>query len=174
MQRKAGTENLDIRLLLFFNPTFPPPKAGFLLVSKPGHSFKLLASDVGGDLPPEMPLDIKLGLTTKADVGHSLRWGFMTAGRICKDMAMAIQIAQTRGCGATLGAVAARKLVDAEAFASEFGCATAYGGDTAYADICADPSIDIVYVGTITGLHAEHALMALRQGNSILSLRKVY
>ena len=57
----------------------------------------------------------------------------MTAGRICKDMAMAIKIAQTRGCGATLGAVAARKLEDAEAFAADLGCAKAYGGDTDYA-----------------------------------------
>lgn len=139
--------------------------------------------------------------------------GFMTAGRICKDMAMAIKIAQTRGCGttgrhrqtgtqtrctdshhrmhrsshfvayaagagdgsdhcssavatapfvvsdclfwllatvvgcpssatgATLGAVAARKLADAEAFANDLGCARAYGGDSAYADICADPDM---------------------------------
>ena len=43
--------------------------------------------------------------------------------------------------GATLAAVAARKLEDAEAFAADFGCARAYGGDTAYADICADPEM---------------------------------
>ena len=43
--------------------------------------------------------------------------------------------------GATLGAVAARKLEDAEAFARDLGCAKFYGGDTAYADICADPDM---------------------------------
>ena len=31
-------------------------------------------------------------------------------------------------------------------------------------DICADPEIDILYVGTITALHVEHALMALPLG----------
>ena len=43
--------------------------------------------------------------------------------------------------GATLAAVAARKLEDAEAFADELGCERAYGGDNAYADICADPEM---------------------------------
>ena len=43
--------------------------------------------------------------------------------------------------GATLAAVAARKLEDAEAFADDLGCARAYGGDNAYADICADPEM---------------------------------
>jgi hypothetical protein len=57
-------------------------------------------------------------------------WGFMTAGRICADMAQACLIAAGRGCGATLGAVAARKLEDAEAFAADLGCAKAYGGDS--------------------------------------------
>ena len=44
--------------------------------------------------------------------------------------------------------MAARKLEDAEAFAAELGVAKAYGGDSAYADLCADPDIDICYVGT--------------------------
>ena len=45
-------------------------------------------------MPPETPLDIKMGLTKPEDAAHPLRWGFMTAGRICKDMAQAILIAQ--------------------------------------------------------------------------------
>ena len=69
---------------------------------------------------------------------------------------------------AVLSGVAARKLEDAEAFAADLGCEKAYGGDTAYADICNDPDIDILYVGTITSLHAEHALMALRGGKHVL------
>ena len=116
-------------------------------------------------MAPETPLDIKMGLTSAEDVSHPLRWGFMTAGRICKDMALAVKIAASRGCGGTLGAVAARKLEDAEAFAKEIGCARFYGGDDACkcsslfascwdkkltkrirctdAQICADPEIDI-------------------------------
>ena len=50
------------------------------------------------------PMDIKMGLTSADDVAHPLRWGFMTAGRICADMAQACLIAAGRGCGATLGA----------------------------------------------------------------------
>jgi predicted dehydrogenase len=82
--------------------------------------------------------------------------------------AQACLIASSRGCGAVLGAVAARKLEDAEGFAEELGCAKAYGGSTAYADMCADPDIDICYVGTITALHMEHTLMALRGGKHVV------
>lgn len=69
-----------------------------------------------GVTDPSTPMDIKMGLTVAEDVAHPLRWGFMTAGRICADMAQACLIAADRGCGATLGAVAARKVEDAEAF----------------------------------------------------------
>ena len=130
------------------------------------------------------PMDIKMGLTSADDVAHPLRWGFMTAGRICADMAQACLIAAGRGCGATLGAgtpptlfplskhgskarfrpeetrfegrcwgaVAARKVEDAEAFAKDLGCARFYGGDDAYAEICADPEIDICYVVSRRGI----------------------
>eukprot|EP01052_Picozoa_sp_SAG31_P025760 SAG31_NODE_2280_length_6025_cov_8.850321_5_plen_330_part_00 len=113
------------------------------------------------------PMDIKMGLTKAEDVAFPLRWGMMTAGRICADMCQAIKIAVSRGCGATLGAVAARKLDDAEAFAADLGCEKAYGGDTAYDDICADPDIDICYVGTITKLHMDHVLKAIKGGKHV-------
>ena len=50
-------------------------------------------------------------------------------------------VPQMTNTGATLGAVAARKIEDAKAFAEDLGCAKAYGGDNAYADICADPEM---------------------------------
>ena len=217
-----------------------------------------------------------MGLTKPEDVAFPLRWGMMTAGRICADMSQvcaaaaalvagrrrcgsdwlrrstrgsqlnnscakqlchavvpsalpaelgrrhgprsaglllrtpqAILIAISRGAGAVLGGVAARKLEDAEAFAAEHGCLKAYGGDSAYDDICnvrdrccrplfpslrcghhpqpphrpllgnpevhvvgwgagvQDPDIDICYVGTITALHMEHALKALKAGKHV-------
>ena len=43
----------------------------------------------------------------------------------------------------------------------------AYGGDSAYADLCADPEIDICYVGTITKLHFEHAMLAIKAGKHV-------
>ena len=172
-----------------------------------------LPSAASNGMAPETPLDIKMGLTSAEDVSHPLRWGFMTAGRICKDMALAVKIAASRGCGRTLGAVAARKLEDAEAFAKEIGCARFYGGDDACK--CRIPSHLVggkrltkesaaqthrsaptlrstsavrlnatisplvrslapltirccwADVGTITSLHAEHALMALRGGKHV-------
>lgn len=44
------------------------------------------AAMTGSIADPSTPMDIKMGLTEPGDVAHTLRWGFMTAGRICKDM----------------------------------------------------------------------------------------
>ena len=44
------------------------------------------AAMTGSIADPSTPMDIKMGLTDPGDVAHTLRWGFMTAGRICKDM----------------------------------------------------------------------------------------
>ena len=176
----------------------PKPVFAGQLPSVPSAALKHAMTD------PSTPMDIKMGLTEPGDVAHPLRWGFMTAGRICKDMvgfytppppptaaavvsarcwsccvvfccfvalkylrngcvalfcqAQACLIAAGRGCGAVLGAVSARKLEDAEAFAAELGCEKAYGGDSAYADMCADPDIDICYVGTVRSAHVDAAL----------------
>ena len=86
--------------------------------------------------------------------------------------AQACLIAAGRGCGAVLGAVAARKLEDAEAFAAELGCTKAYGGSSAYADICADPEIDICYVGTVSscGVFCRHCLTFASASDCFLRL----
>ena len=81
-----------IEAALVAQPALPPsPRpqfAGQLPFSANGRSAEALA------MAPETPLDIKVGLTRPEDAAHPLRWGFMTAGRICKDMAQAILIAQ--------------------------------------------------------------------------------
>jgi hypothetical protein len=48
------------------------------------------AAMTGSIVDPSTPMDIKMGLTNPGDVAHTLRWGFMTAGRICKDMVSAL------------------------------------------------------------------------------------
>jgi dihydrodiol dehydrogenase / D-xylose 1-dehydrogenase (NADP) len=110
------------------------------------------------------PLDIQMGLTSGKDASHPLRWGILTAGRICKDFVQAIKIAVSRGCGATVTAVAARKLHDAEAFVKELELSDECSVYDSYQQLCADPNVDIVYVGTITALHSKLTLLAI-EGN---------
>ena len=112
-------------------------------------------------LPAALPLDVRRGLTAAADAAHPLRWGILGAGSIATQWVEALAAC----AGATVTAVAARDRSRAEQFAARFGIATAYGD---YAEMVAASDVDIVYIGTITGLHKEHTLLALAAGKHVL------
>lgn len=139
-------------------PQTPPPP---ILA---GQTSSIATDAVVGTLALSTPLDIQMGLTSGKDASHPLRWGILTAGRICKDFVQAIKIAVSRGCGATVTAVAARKLHDAEAFVTELELSEECSVYDSYQQLCADPNVDIVYVGTITALHSKLTLLAI-EGN---------
>ena len=113
------------------------------------------------DLPGRTPLDIRLGLTKPEGVAHMLRWGILGSAKICEDWARALEDVP----GASVVAVAARSASSAEAFAAKLGIPKSYEG---YEALAADPDIDIVYIGTITALHKEHALMCIAAGKHVL------
>jgi predicted dehydrogenase len=90
-----------------------------------------------------------------------IRWGILGAGSIAATVGA--DIAASPGC--TLAAVGARDLARAEAFAATNGVARAYGS---YAELVADPEVDVVYIATTHGQHHEHALLALEAGKPVL------
>lgn len=90
-----------------------------------------------------------------------LRWGILGCGRISHTFASNVKPLQT----AIFHACAARSLERAQQFAHEHGIAQAYGS---YEALCADPSVDVVYVGTIHPSHAELAKLALNHGKHVL------
>jgi predicted dehydrogenase len=90
-----------------------------------------------------------------------IRWGILGAGGIAATVAA--DIAATDGN--VLQAVGARDAGRAAAFAQVHGVARSYGS---YAELVADPEVDVVYVATTHGQHHEHALLALRAGKPIL------
>ncbi|GIW08085.1 MAG: oxidoreductase [Dehalococcoidia bacterium] len=88
-------------------------------------------------------------------------WGIIGAGNHA-DSRMAPAIA--RAANARLVAVASRDQTRAEAFAAKHGGARGYGSFEA---LLADPEVEIVYVGSPNGLHADHTIMAARAGKHV-------
>ncbi len=91
----------------------------------------------------------------------TLGWGIIGAGRAAHHFARDLQHA----AGARLEAVAARDGARAAAMAARVGARRAHSG---YEALLADPAVDLVYIGTGTGLHAEHARLAIAAGKPTL------
>lgn len=89
-----------------------------------------------------------------------LRWGILGAGGIAR-----LFTADLRTHGFAVTAVGARSRDSASAFATEFGIPHSYGS---YADLVADPEVDVVYVATLHPSHATHARLALEAGKHVL------
>ena len=90
-----------------------------------------------------------------------LRWGILAPGHIARGMVAALQ-ARTHQ---RVVAVGSRDTGRARSFADELGIASAYGS---YADLVADPSVDVVYVASPHSEHRDHALLALEAGKAVL------
>ena len=90
-----------------------------------------------------------------------MRWGIASTGKIAHKMAEALSGID----GAVLQAVGSRSLDSARAFAGQHGIATAHGS---YAELWADPDVDIVYIGSPHSEHRDMAVAALDAGKHVL------
>jgi predicted dehydrogenase len=88
------------------------------------------------------------------------RWGILATGRIAHDFATDLQDVPA----AEVAAVGSRSRASAEAFAAEFGARP----HASYADLVADPEVDVVYVATPHAFHLEHARLAFDAGKHVL------
>jgi len=86
-----------------------------------------------------------------------VRWGILSAGKISSDFVKAIAITE----GAKCMAVAARCKHRAAEFAKNHSLPKSYAS---YNELLSDPSIDIVYVGSIADQHGEMARKCLLAG----------
>ncbi len=91
------------------------------------------------------------------------RWGLLATGRIARDFAANLHAVPD----AAIAAVGSRSVGSAEAFAREHGDAgtRAHGS---YADLVADPDVDVVYVASPHAVHLEHARLAFAAGKPVL------
>jgi predicted dehydrogenase len=90
-----------------------------------------------------------------------LRWGIAATGAIAAAMCEALVHVD----GAEVVAVGSRSRETADAFAQRFGIARAHG---AYADLFADPGVDIVYIASPHSHHHAMTIAALDAGKHVL------
>ena len=89
-------------------------------------------------------------------------WGVLATGHIAGVFARDLALLPEE---ASLVAVASRRLDRAEAFAAEHGFARAYGS---YAELAADPEVEVVYVASTHNDHFASAKLCLEGGKSVL------
>ena len=93
----------------------------------------------------------------------SLNWGIVCTGSISQDFATSLY--HLKSDKHVLKAVAARRQEDAAKFAQRFEIAKHYGS---YDELFADPEINIVYIGSITSLHKDLSIRAMKAGKHVL------
>jgi predicted dehydrogenase len=90
-----------------------------------------------------------------------IKWGIMGPGRIAHKFAQSLKCSEA----AEMTAVGSRSIERAEKFAKEYGIRRCYGS---YADLTADPDVDIIYIATPHPAHFECALLCLKAGKAVL------
>lgn len=95
-------------------------------------------------------------------MSQPLRIGILGAARIAGKAV----VDPAKAIGAELVAVSARDLGRAQAYAAEHGIGRAYGS---YAELLADPDVEVVYNPSPNSEHVRWTLAALRAGKHVLS-----
>lgn len=89
-----------------------------------------------------------------------LHWGILATGGIAHAFT-----SDLRTAGLDVVAVGSRRIDSARSFAEKFDIPNVYGS---YAELVADPDVDIIYIATPHPGHVDNALLALDHGKHIL------
>jgi len=105
---------------------------------------------------------------TTTSSGPSTGWGILATGKIAHSFATDLHAVP----GAVIAAVGSRSPESAEAFAREVGDdrTRAHGS---YAELVADPDVDVVYVASPHAHHPEHARLAFGSDKPVLCEKPV-
>jgi predicted dehydrogenase len=93
--------------------------------------------------------------------GRPVRWGILATGGIAAKFAADVAPLPD----AEVVAVGSRSLAAAREFAGRFGIPRAYGG---WAELAADPEVDVVYVATPHSAHVTATRLCLEAGKGVL------
>ncbi|MCO5723662.1 Gfo/Idh/MocA family protein [Robiginitalea marina] len=94
-------------------------------------------------------------------MNSTIGWGIIGPGHIAAKFAGDLALVP----GAELRAVASRDLQKARTFQAQYGALKAYGS---YAELFADPAVEVVYIASPHNLHHAHTLEALEAGKHVL------
>jgi predicted dehydrogenase len=104
-------------------------------------------------------------MTSSETQPRPVRWGVLATGKIARLFVADLALVP----GAVLSAVGSRSLHGAQKFVDEHGYgdsrATAHGS---YADLAADPDVDVVYVATPHSRHADDVMTCIEAGKAVL------
>ena len=100
-----------------------------------------------------------------------IRWGILATGRIAATFATDLALVD----GAELTAVGSRSVDSARQFADTVSSGLGSGGHSngvraygSYAELAADPDIDVIYVATPHGRHVEDVMTCFEAGKAVL------
>ncbi|CAG0898236.1 unnamed protein product [Cyprideis torosa] len=97
-------------------------------------------------------------------MSETLRWGIASAGKISNDFVLALRtLPETEH---QIIAVGARSMESAETFAKKHKIPKAYGS---YEELCKDPDINVIYIGSINTTHLDIAKLAFQNQKNVLS-----
>ena len=88
-------------------------------------------------------------------------WGILAPGNIARKFATELQQLDN----ARVYSVGSRNADRSKEFADAFGAEHHYDN---YEDLVSDPDVDIIYIASPHGLHAEHALLCLNHQKPVL------
>ena len=104
-------------------------------------------------------------MTTERSDATPVRWGILATGKIAGAFAEDLALVP----GAELAAVGSRSVAGASDFVDAYGFgerrATAHGS---YAELAADPDVDVVYVATPHSRHVDDVMTCLEAGKPVL------
>ena len=113
-----------------------------------------------------MSLGSPKGAYPRVMTDRPTRWGILATGSIARQFAQDLMLTPD----AVLTAVGSRRIEAAQAFAAEFGGATAHGS---YEELVADPDVDVVYVATPHSMHLDNVRIAFEAGKHVLCEKPV-
>ncbi len=95
-------------------------------------------------------------------MGRTYNWAVLGCGKIARKFSQDLKLLPN----ARLYAAASRDYGKAALFAGELGFEKAVGS---YAEMVADPSVDVVYVATPHSFHRDHVMLCLKAGKAVLN-----
>jgi predicted dehydrogenase len=113
---------------------------------------------------PSLDVDAGPRVAEPLPSDRPVRWGILATGKIARGFAENLALLPD----AEIAAVASRRLESAQEFAASYGVPGSTRAYGSYAELVADPDVDVVYVASPHALHHEHTMLAFDAGKPVL------